>query len=136
MVRYAVLFEFVVKRPSTDSELLGGLFLVPSSGGESHQDEFFFDRAKRHPRMNRKVLCYGILCGACGSNSQREKIRRQLFSLGHQMPMSCGADPAPAADFGDSRFVRSPSTGLRASPEFDEGTNGGKLILLMIFRSC
>ena len=78
-----MLFEFVVKSAATDSEFLGGLFLVSFRGSKGHEHKFFFNSVKRHPRMNRKMLDCGI--GFRGSsNSQWEEIRSQLFSLSHE----------------------------------------------------
>jgi hypothetical protein len=59
-----VFLEFIVKSPAADSELLGRLFFVALSGGESHQDEFALDGIKSHARVDRTMLTRGIcLCG-------------------------------------------------------------------------
>jgi hypothetical protein len=72
-----VLFELVVKGSATDTEFLGGLFLVSLSGGKGHQHKFFLNGIKGHPGMKRKMLDRGIGFRS-GSDSQREKIRGQL----------------------------------------------------------
>lgn len=55
-----MLFEFVVKRPAADCELLGRLFFVALSGGKSHHNEFALDGIKSHARTDGSMLAWAI----------------------------------------------------------------------------